>query len=146
MHEYEYERPALAVDAIVIRQYDDLPAQVLLVRRGIEPFKYKWAFPGGHVEKYERPEVACVRELFEETGVKVPVENLSNVFCLKGHEGRDPRGWVVSATYQVWLEGADRFQDLIFGDDADSVRWFDVDALPPLAFDHGETFDDWWIR
>jgi len=140
MHEYEYERPALVVDAIVMfhNPGSEDQAQVLLIRRGIEPFKGKWAFPGVHVEKYEQPEVACVREVFEETGVRVGDD--LELFRVKGHKGRDPRGWVVAITYLTWSSSGNP----VAGDAAAEARWFDADALPPMAFDHRETFDEWW--
>ena len=145
MHEYEYERPALAVDAIVMRHFNESEdrnskTEILLIRRGREPFKGKWAFPGGYVEKDEEPDFACARELHEETRILIPCTDFK-LHSVHGRPGRDPRGWVVSITYLIRLP---TFVDATAGDDAAEVKWFDEDEPPPMAFDHRETFDGWW--
>jgi len=131
---YEYPRPALSVDAVVFCG----PAEarkLLLVKRGVEPFKDCWALPGGFVDEGERPVEATRRELAEETGViwegpLVPVGAF-------GDPGRDPRGWTVSAAYLADM-GLDETY-VVPGDDAAEARWFFADELPePLAFDHSD--------
>ncbi|MFV0265734.1 MAG: NUDIX domain-containing protein [Draconibacterium sp.] len=70
MYSYPYPRAALTVDAIVfVRENNN--TWVLLIERGREPFKNKWALPGGFIDMDETLEQACIRELQEETGLKV---------------------------------------------------------------------------
>ena len=63
--EYEYARPALAVDCAVFGLDESL--KVLLIERGLDPFKGSWALPGGFVEMNESLDQAARRELEEET-------------------------------------------------------------------------------
>jgi 8-oxo-dGTP diphosphatase len=105
----------------------------LLIRRNREPFRGRWALPGGFVEASERLEDAAARELFEETGLQdIYLEQLYTF----GDPGRDPRGWTISVAYFA-IVGADMMQQVHAGDDAGDAGWFDVYRLPPLAFDHG---------
>jgi 8-oxo-dGTP diphosphatase len=105
--------------------------RVLLIRRGKEPFAGSWALPGGFVDENERLADAARRELEEETGVKV--HDLEQLYTA-GDPGRDPRGWTVSV---VFLARADpKKLKAKAADDAADVKWFALDDLPPLAFDH----------
>ena len=105
---------------------------VLLVRRGAPPFQGRWAIPGGFVREEEALEEAAVRELREETGVKdLYLEQLYSF----GDPKRDPRGRVVTVAYFA-LIASDQVP-LEAGTDADAAAWFPMEALPPLAFDHG---------
>lgn len=126
-----YPTPGLTSDAVVVR--DD---QVLLVKRAKDPFAGAWALPGGFVDVGETTADACLRELREEAGVEGEVVDLLGVY---DDPKRDPRGHVVSVAYLVrMVEGrAPRA-----GDDAAEVAWFDLDALPDLAFDHAEILRD----
>lgn len=129
-HTYEYPRPALTVDCVVFG-FDGAGLQVLLIRRGLEPFLGAWALPGGFVHMEEDLEAAARRELEEETGLKgVFLEQLETF----GAPGRDPRGRVVSVAYFA-LVRPDR--NPARGDtDASEAAWFPADKLPELAFDH----------
>lgn len=120
------ENPPLVSDAVVVRS-----GQVLLVRRGREPFKGMWALPGGFVDPGEKTEDTCLRELREETGVRGSIQELVGVFSAPG---RDPRGPTVSITYRVEPERGEPRG----GDDAAEARYWDLGALPALAFDHDE--------
>jgi 8-oxo-dGTP diphosphatase len=104
--------------------------EVLLIKRANEPFRGKWALPGGFVDKDEPLEDAAVRELKEETG-------LSNILLTQmhtfGNPGRDPRGHTVSVVFVGYLPLA---AEAKAGDDAAEVDWFSLDKLPELAFDH----------
>lgn len=106
--------------------------EVLLVRRGIPPFRGRWAIPGGFVLPKESLQEAALRELKEETGVRdVYLEQLYTF----GDPGRDPRGRVVSVAYFALIAADQR--PLSAGSDAAEARWWPMSALPPLAFDHG---------
>ena len=119
----QWEKPSLAVDAIVID--DD---KILLIKRGKEPWKGMLAFPGGFVEQGEDPEVAVIRELKEECGLDGVVEKL---VCVKGDPNRDPRGHVVSIAYLVTAQGMP-----LAGDDAADAAWYDLSEIKELAGDH----------
>src|SRR5438445_598737 len=93
-YEYDYPRPALTVDIVILTQ-DDRPT-VLLIRRKHDPFAGAWAIPGGFVDPGETLAAAAVRELREETSVEnVALEQLAAF----GDPGRDPRGWTVSIEF-----------------------------------------------
>jgi ADP-ribose pyrophosphatase YjhB (NUDIX family) len=121
----------LTVDTVIFTVREDA-LQVLLVRRGIAPFKGRWAIPGGFVLTDESLDDAARRELREETGLTdVWLEQLYTF----GDPGRDPRGRVVTASYFA-LISPDRAPPLAGGDAADA-RWWNASGLPgPLAFDH----------
>src|SRR5438552_4475855 len=121
-----YVAPALTVDAVLLKSHE-----VLLIRRGREPFQGAWALPGGFVEVGERTEEAVRRELVEETGLKGDIVALLGVYS---DPKRDPRGHTVSTAYVLKVSGIIDIAQA--GDDADEARWFALDALPPLAFDH----------
>ena len=92
-----FRNPALAVDAIAIRERADV-VEVLLIRRGHPPYQGRLAFPGGFVDVGEDPEIAVLRELFEETGV---LGSDPKLFAVRGDPGRDPRKHIVSIFYLV---------------------------------------------
>lgn len=119
----QWEKPSLAVDAIVIDG-----DKILLIKRGKEPWKGMLAFPGGFVEQGEDPEVAVIRELKEECGLDGVVEKL---VCVKGDPNRDPRGHVVSIAYLVTAQGMPSA-----GDDAAEAAWYDLSEIKELAGDH----------
>jgi 8-oxo-dGTP diphosphatase len=131
-HTYEYPRPALTVDCVVFG-FDGGGLQVLLIRRGLEPFLDHWALPGGFVHMDEDLDDAARRELMEETHLQqVYLEQLYTF----GTPGRDPRGRVVSVAYYALVRPD---QHPARGDtDAREAAWHAVDALPDLAFDHIE--------
>jgi 8-oxo-dGTP diphosphatase len=108
--------------------------EILLIQRGNPPFQGSWALPGGLVEPGEELDVCARRELEEETGVTgLSLEQLYTF----GAPNRDPRGRVVTIAY-LTLVRADRMKPPRAASDAASVRWFAVDDLPSLAFDHAE--------
>ena len=82
----------------------------------------------------ETIEHCAVRELQEETGLKVE-EGRLRLIGVYSAPGRDPRGRTVTAAYRV--DVADGVEATA-GDDAAEVRWWPLDELPPLAFDHAE--------
>lgn len=132
MPTYEYPRPGLTTDLVVLRGRRGA-RELLLVRRGGEPFMDWWALPGGFVDEGERPEDAARRELAEETGLAWDGPLVQG--HTYGDPGRDPRGWTVSVVYAADL-GEEADVEVTGGDDAEDAAWMPVHALPPLAFDH----------
>lgn len=123
---YEYERPGLTVDLVIICEPNHT---ILLIQRGHDPFKGSWALPGGYVEAGETIGAAAKRELQEETGIAgVNLQQMGTY----GDPGRDPRGWTATVAYagHVAEEVAKA------GDDAAAAKWFPIYQLPALAFDH----------
>lgn len=108
--------------------------RVLLIERGWPPHEGAWALPGGHVDKGETSLHAAVRELTEETGVRVRAEDLRHI-GVWDHPGRDPRGRYVTVAYLAIVPTG---TEIAAGDDAAAVGWWHQDALPPLAFDHAD--------
>jgi len=133
MHFYEHPRPALTVD-IVIFTLRENQLQVLLIQRLNEPYAGSWALPGGFVEIDESLENAASRELNEETGI---TEAFLEQLYTYGDPKRDPRGRVVSIAYYALIP-ADAPVRAEGGSDAGQARWFSVDKLPALSFDHNE--------
>jgi len=131
MFSYKYPRPALTVDALVYVKEDD-SFSVLLIQRGIEPFKGKWALPGGFVNMNELLETACKRELEEETGLHV-----EKMIQFKTYDAinRDPRHRTISVVFSAQLPEKVKVKG---GDDAANAQWFSIKNLPEMAFDHRE--------
>lgn len=127
---YKYPRPAVTTDCVVFG-FDKHDLKVLLIERGGEPFKGKWALPGGFLNMDETAEEGAKRELKEETGLEV--QNVELVSCFSEPD-RDPRGRTISIAFFTVTE----IQEPQAGDDASKARWFNTDELPPLAFDHDE--------
>lgn len=131
---YKYPRPAVTADCVVITR--EAEPKVLLVQRGIEPFKGCWAFPGGFMNMDETTEQCAIRELKEETGLKV--DELKEIGSYSKVD-RDPRGRTITVAY---LAIVDKPVAVIGQDDAAKAEWFSIDELPPLAFDHEEIMQD----
>ncbi|PNW85501.1 hypothetical protein CHLRE_03g189500v5 [Chlamydomonas reinhardtii] len=131
---YQWPRPAMTVDAIIVSQPTPAsPAQLLLIRRKFDPFKDSWALPGGFVDAGEGLDVAAARELQEETSVDPASVSMTQVGAF-ADPGRDPRGWTVTVAYAALVPSTEL--GVKAADDAKDARWFDVSALPQLAFDH----------
>jgi 8-oxo-dGTP diphosphatase len=129
---YQYPRAALTVDCVVFG-FDDGDLKVLLIERGLEPYKGRWALPGGFVRVDEPLDAAARRELQEEAGLsRVFLEQLYTF----GTVGRDPRERVVSVAYYALVKLSEHAARA--ATDAANARWFPVSNVPRLAFDHGE--------
>ena len=131
---YKYPRPAVTADCVVITK--EAEPKVLLIQRGIDPYKGCWAFPGGFMNMDETTEQCAIRELEEETGLRV-----SDVHQIGAYSkvDREPRGRTITVAYLAIIEEplAVRGQD-----DAAKAEWFPLSALPELAFDHAEIMRD----
>ncbi len=130
-YSYPYPRPSVTVDCVIFAYAVGKSLKVLLIQRQHEPYEGRWALPGGFVEEEETLEEAALRELQEETGVQdVFVEQLYTF----GEPGRDPRGRVITIAYYALVNLEEH--PVRASSDARMARWFEVDRLPPLAFDH----------
>ncbi len=131
-YEYKYPHPSITADAVVFG-YDGRALHLLLIERGLEPYKGSWALPGGFMKIDETIEQCAMRELSEETGVKNIYLEQFHVFSTVN---RDPRERVVTVAFFAMVRKSD--YRLIASDDAARALWFEIDELPPLAFDHYE--------
>ena len=131
MYTYKYPRPAVTVDIAIFVPIDG-NFKVLLIQRAADPFKGFYALPGGFVEIQETLEEAARRELMEETGLKT--SHLTQVHTFSAPD-RDPRGRVISTCFATVLPESSQIE-LQAGSDAVDATWFNLDKLPPLAFDH----------
>ena len=125
---YRYPHPAVTTDCVIFG-FDGERLQVLLVERGIEPYKGRWAFPGGFLKLDETAEEGARRELKEETGLDSAYMEQFHTFSTPE---RDPRERVITIAYYALV----KIQEVKGGDDAASARWFPLDEIPSLAFDH----------
>lgn len=125
---YEYPRPAVTTDCVVFCNSSD-GMSVLLIERGNEPYKGCWALPGGFLDMEEDGEACAIRELKEETGLQLGHMKQIGAFT---EVDRDPRGRTISIAYYAFVEKT----DVKGADDAAQARWFPVDSIPTLAFDH----------
>lgn len=127
---YKYPRPAVTVDCVVFG-LDEEDLKVLLIQRGNEPYKGRWALPGGFANVGESLEESALRELYEETSLK-------NIFLEQlytfSDPQRDPREHVISVAYYALVNLADHHVQA--STDANNAAWFCIDDVPPLAFDH----------
>ena len=131
---YKYPRPAVTADCIVITKEPD--AKVLLIQRGDDPYKGCWAFPGGFMNMDETTEQCAIRELEEETEMKVTGLHQIGAYS---KVDRDPRGRTVTVAYLVVI---DKPLPVIGQDDAAQAEWWPLSSLPKLAFDHDDIMAD----
>ncbi len=124
---YDYPRALVTVDIIVT----DNNNKLLLIKRANNPYKNMWAFPGGFIEMNERLVDSAKRELFEETSL----QNIElKQFKAYGDLGRDPRGRNIAVVFHGKYTTPELAKA---GDDASESKWFDIQDLPKMAFDHG---------
>lgn len=131
---YQYPRPAVTADMIVLT--DESEPKILLIQRGDEPFKGCWAFPGGFMNMDETTEQCAKRELKEETGLEI--EEVQQVGAYSTVD-RDPRGRTITVAYITQIPQILPVTGL---DDAAEAKWWPINALPPLAFDHAQILRD----
>lgn len=125
---YRYPHPAVATDCVIFG-FDGANLKVLLIQRGIEPFKGSWAFPGGFLRPDETAEACALRELKEETNLSAAYVEQFYTFT---DPSRDPRERVITIAHFALC----KIQDVQSGDDANKAQWFSMDNIPHLAFDH----------
>jgi len=123
------------VDAVI----EDREGNVILIKRKYPPFKNFYALPGGFIEKGEKPIDALVREVKEETNLKVEVKSKIGFYT---EEGRDPRGNIHSIAYKCSIIGD--ISELRSGDDSKKVEIIHKGKLKDinLAFDHKKILED----
>lgn len=126
---YKYPRPSVTTDCVIFGYDTKEGLSVLLIKRGIEPFKDHWAFPGGFIKMDEDAETGARRELREETSLETA--HIEQFGCFS-EVNRDPRERVITIAYYALVKKS----DVVGGDDASEAHWFPIDNVPPLAFDH----------
>lgn len=132
---YKYQRPNLAVDCVVFG-LDEEDLKIILIERDKEPYRGKWALPGGFVHIDESLEDAAKRELKEETGIQdVFLEQLYTF----GEVDRDPRERVVAVAYYALVNLRDH--TIQATTDSRNAAWFSVEDVPKLPFDHNRIVD-----
>lgn len=138
---YKYPRPAVTADCVVITKVGDQGSgkeepKVLLIQREFEPYKGCWAFPGGFMNMDETAEQCAIRELEEETGLKVSEVRQIGAYS---KVDRDPRGRTVTVVYLALVDEPVEVTGL---DDAAKAQWWPLSDLPALAFDHADIIKD----
>lgn len=116
-----YENPLPCVAALVRNKRGD----ILLIKRGVEPALGEWALPSGFIEINETPEMACVRELEEETGLLGHITGLIGVFSQESQVYKN----VLIIGYTVQASG-----QLHPGSDSIDARYYPPTELPAIAF------------
>lgn len=136
MYTYAHPRPALTVDCVVFG-WNGTSIQILLIERGQPPFEGNWALPGGFVHTDEPLDTAALRELQEETGLsQIYLEQLYTF----GAVDRDPRERIVTVAYYA-LVNLLNYDPPVGDSDARTAKWFPIDDIPALAFDHQKILD-----
>lgn len=125
---YKYPHPAVTTDCVIFG-FDREELNVLLVKRGGEPYLGWWAFPGGFVKIDESAEEGALRELKEETQLSTSYMEQLHTYSAPD---RDSRERVITIAYLALV----KISEVKGGDDAAEAQWFPIDKVPHLAFDH----------
>lgn len=132
----EFKNPGTTTDLIV----ENKNGKILLIKRKHEPFKGKWALPGGFLNYGEETLEECaVRELEEETHL-ITKPNSLELLGVYSKPYRDPRGHTIAHAYIVRGYSGKVKPD----DDAEEKKWADKKSLTGLAFDHDEIIKDFY--
>ena len=132
---YAYPHPAVTTDCVIFGYDPSEGLSVLLIQRGLEPFRGRWAFPGGFLHIDESAEEGAARELREETGLDS--RYIEQLGCYSD-VNRDPRERVITIAYYALVHKS----DVVGGDDAAAAKWFPIGSVPSLAFDHDRILRD----
>jgi 8-oxo-dGTP diphosphatase len=128
-----YTPPILTADAVVFQLVDSV-LSVLLIKRANEPFKGKWALPGGYNAAGETTQEAMSRILAAKAGITAKDLKLVEQLYTFDTVARDPRGHAVSVTYM----GIGKDLTPKTSDATQHPSFFPLDELPPLAYDHAD--------
>lgn len=134
LYAYEYPRASVTADAVLFAEKEG-QIYVLLIKRGNEPNKGYWAFPGGFLNMDETVARCAERELEEETGIVLTGMQLVGIYS---DVERDPRGRVITAAYTAMTT----MPEAVASDDAAAAQWWPLNDLPELAFDHDKILAD----
>lgn len=136
-----YEKPSFTIDNVIFAyDRDSKSLKSLFIKRKAHPFKDSLALTGGFVEPQENTDDTCMREVFEETGLKLTKDDIEQLYT-HSTPNRDPRGWVISTSYLTFLPD---LPEIVAGDDAKEVFWSDVykdsdDNIHIIQPDNSET-------
>lgn len=127
----------VTVDTVVFAKLKK-SSYLLLIKRENKPFEDSWALPGGFIDTDEPVKQACQRELQEETGMSLDLNQLK-FFNFYDEVNRDPRSRTITFAYLAQLNSLNEVKG---DDDATEAKWFNIKKLPKLAFDHLEIIKD----
>ena len=139
-----YSIPELAAASLIVRSKDSIK-EFLLIQRGREndPYKGKWAIPGGHVKYGEDPINTCIRELEEECSLKEKVGSEPKLFAVYGDPQRSKKAHVITIVYIVEVEDSAMPKS---GSDAADAKFISIEEIEKnpdmMAFDHGKILKD----
>lgn len=131
---YDYPRALVSVDAIILDEQTE--SEILLIKRKNYPYAEMWALPGGFINMTETLVESVKREIYEETSLKV---DKFTQFRTYGDPGRDPRDRCITIVFFCLVNA---FSSIRAEDDAKDIKWFNLNELPELAFDHNKIIKD----
>ena len=138
--ESPYWHPTMTTDTVIFG-FDGEKLDLLLIKRGVEPYKDMWALPGGFLKEDDSTAKECAyRELKEECCIDLQDIELRELRTYSDRY-RDPRERVVTVAF-VALVPKSKYMEIKGADDALEARWFSINDLPALAFDHEQIIKD----
>ena len=138
--ESQYWHPTMTTDTVIFG-FDGEKIDLLLVKRGVEPYKDMWALPGGFLKEDDKTAKDCAyRELKEECSIDLQGIELRELKTYSDKD-RDPRERVITVAF-VALVPKSKYIAVKGADDALEAKWFCLEELPELAFDHAIIIKD----